>query len=93
MKKVCFTCRGVNDKVHVQVKLAFYHFFSEGEEDEYIAEDRETDVVRTRKTAQRVQTTILQDLHQTLGVEATLPETAIKDLILQVIHLRVYPFF
>ena len=48
--------------------------------------------VRTRKTAQRVQTAILQDLRQTLGVEATLPETAVKDLVLQVIYLRIYPF-
>ena len=39
-----------------------------------------------------MQTAILQDLRQTLGVEATLPETAVKDLVLQVFYFRVYPF-
>ena len=39
-----------------------------------------------------MQTAILQDLCQTLGVEATLPETAVKDLVLQVVYFRVYPF-
>ena len=36
---------------------------------------------------------ILQDLCQTLGVAATLPETAIKDLVLQVIYSRIYFHF
>ena len=35
--------------------------------------------------AQRIQTVILQDLRQTLGVDATLPEAAAKDLMLQVL--------
>ena len=39
---------------------------------------------RNHKTAQRVQTAILQNLRQSLGVAATLPEEAAKDLILQV---------
>ena len=39
---------------------------------------------RNQKTAQKVQAAILHDLRQTLGVAATLPEEAAKDLILQV---------
>ena len=57
---------------------------SDEDEGEYIAEDRETEARRNRKTAQRVQTAILQNLRQSLGVAATLPEEAAKDLILQV---------
>ena len=57
---------------------------SDDEEGEYILEDWETETKRNRKTAQRVQTAILQDLRQTLGVAATLPEETAKDLILQV---------
>ena len=54
------------------------------DEGEYIAEDQETEARRNRKTAQRVQTSILQNLRQSLGAAATLPEEAAKDLILQV---------
>ena len=57
---------------------------SDDEEDEYISEDQETETKRNHKTAQRVQTAILQDLRQTLGVAATLPEEAAKDFVLQV---------
>ena len=57
---------------------------SDDEEGEYISEDRETDTKRNRKTAQRVQMAILQNLRQSLGAAATLPEEAAKDLILQV---------
>ena len=57
---------------------------SDDEEDEYISEDREMETKRNHKTAQRVQTAILQDLRQTLGVAVTLPEEAAKDLVLQV---------
>ena len=35
--------------------------------------------------AQRIQTAILQDLRQTLGVDATLPKVAAKDLMLQAV--------
>ena len=59
---------------------------SEETEDEYIEEDRDTEATRNRKTAQRVQTAILQDLCQTVGVDATLPETTVKELVLQVIY-------
>ena len=58
---------------------------SDDDEGEYIAEDRETEARRNRKMAQRVQTAILQNLRQSLGAAATLPEEAAKDLILQVI--------
>ena len=57
---------------------------SDDEEGEYIAKDREMETKRNHKTAQRVQTTILQNLRQSLGAAATLPEEAAKDLILQV---------
>ena len=57
---------------------------SDDEEGEYIAEDREMETERNRKTAQRVQTAILQNLRQSLGAAATLPEEAAKNLILQV---------
>ena len=40
-----------------------------------------------RKTAQRIQMAISQNLHQTLGVEATLPEDTAKELVLQVMDL------
>ena len=55
-------------------------------EDEYIEEDRDTEATNSHKTAQRVQTAILQDLCQTLGVDDTLPETTVKELVLQVIY-------
>ena len=53
------------------------------DEGEYIAKDREMEARRNHKTAQRVQTAILQNLRQSLGVAATLPEEAAKDLILR----------
>ena len=59
---------------------------SDEDEGEYIAEDRETKARRNRKTVQRVQTAILQNLRQSLGAAATLPEEAAKDLILQVTY-------
>ena len=62
----------------------------EEEEDKYIKEDRDTEAARNHKTAQQVQIAILQDLCQTLGVDATLPETTIKELILQVIYHKEY---
>ena len=64
----------------------------EEEEDKYIEEDWDTEATRNRKTAQQVQTAILQDLRQTLGVDATLPETTVKELVLQVIYLKEYFF-
>ena len=64
----------------------------EEEEDEYIEEDWDTEATRNHKTVQRVQTAILQDLHQTLGVDATLPETTVKELVLQVIYHMKYFF-
>ena len=57
--------------------------------DQYISEDWKTEIARSWKTAQWVQTAILQDLHQVLGVDATLPKNATKELILQV----TYPQF
>ena len=69
-----------------------YHFLPESEDDEYVVEDRDTEAACNRKTAQQVQTTILQDLRQTLGIEATLPETAIKDLVLQVTYFKICPY-
>ena len=59
---------------------------SEEAEDEYIEEDRDTEATCNRKTAQWVQTALLQDLHQTLGADATLPETTVKELVLQLIY-------
>ena len=59
---------------------------SEKVEDEYIKEDRYTEAAHNRKTAQWVQTALLQDLRQTLGVDATLPETTVKELVLQAIY-------
>ena len=59
---------------------------SEEAENEYIEEDRDTEAAHNRKTAQGMQTAILQDLCQTVGVDATLPETNAKELVLQVIH-------
>ena len=58
-----------------------------GEEEDfepYISEDQEVKAAHNRKTAQCIQTAILQDLCQELGAVATLPENATKDLILQV---------
>ena len=51
---------------------------------EYIPEDHETESRRNRRMALRIQTAILQNLRQTLGVAGTLPEEAAKDLMLQV---------
>ena len=64
-----------------------------GEEEDfepYISEDREVEAARNRKTAQCIQTAILQDLRQELGAAATLPENATKDLILQVIIIITF---
>ena len=68
------------------IPKSIYSTGSDDEGDEYIPEDRETEAKRNRKTAQRVQTAILQELRQTLGATATLPEEAAKDLVLQVIQ-------
>ena len=51
-----------------------------GEDDEYIVKEREVEMARTRKSAQRIQMAILQNLRHSLGVEATLPKGAVKDL-------------
>ena len=69
-----------------QLYLSLIIFLTESDDDkgEYIAEDWETEAKRNHKMAQRVQTTILQNLRQSLGAAATLPEEAAKDLILQV---------
>ena len=67
-----------------QLYLSLILAESNDEEGEYISEDREMETKRNCKTAQRMQTAMLQDLRQTLGVAATLPEEAAKDLILQV---------
>ena len=45
-----------------------------------------------RKTAQCIQMAISQNLHQTLGVEATLPEDTVKELVLQVTELQLLFF-
>ena len=69
-----------------QLYLSLIVFLAESddEEGEYIAEDQEMETKRNRKMAQMVQTAILQNLRQSLGAAATLPEEAAKDLILQV---------
>ena len=69
-----------------QLHSSLIILLTESDEDkgEYIAEDWETEARRNRKTAQRVQRAILQNLRQSLGAAATLPEEAAKDLILQV---------
>ena len=54
------------------------------EDDEYIEEEGEVEVAHNRRMAQRIQTAILQNLHQLLGADATLPEGAAKELVLQV---------
>ena len=54
------------------------------EDDEYIEEEGEVEVARNRRMAQHVQMAILQNLHQSLGADATLPEGAAKELVLQV---------
>ena len=57
--------------------------------DQYIPEDREAEAACNRKTALCIQTAILQGLCQELGIEATLPENATKDLILQVTIMTI----
>ena len=49
-----------------------------------MSEDREAESQRTRKTAQQIQTAIMENLWQEFGAAASLPEGAAKDLILQV---------
>ena len=69
-----------------QLYLSLIVFLTESddEEGEYIAKDREMEAKNNRKMTQRVQTAILQNLRQSLGAAAILPEEAAKDLILQV---------
>ena len=57
-----------------------------GEGDEYIVKEWEVKAARTRKLAQCIQTSILQELCQSLEADAMLPEGATKDLVLQVIN-------
>ena len=62
-------------------------YFTETEDEEnleYITEDRETEITCNQKTAQRIQTAILRDLRQVLGVDAAIPKDTAKQLILQV---------
>ena len=47
-------------------------------------EDRETEGEQTKKSARHIQQGILSDLHNVVGGGGTIPETAAKDLILQV---------
>ena len=54
------------------------------EDDEYIEEEREVEIARNQRMAQRVHMAILQNLRQSLGADATLPEGAAKELVLQV---------
>ena len=56
----------------------------EKELDAYITEDREVESQRTRKTAQQIQTAIMENLRQEFGAAASLPKGAAKDLILHV---------
>ena len=58
------------------------------DDDEYIAEDRETEAMRSHKSAQQIQAAILQDLRQTMGADATLLEPAAKKLVLQVLLMN-----
>ena len=57
---------------------------SEDNLDAFIAEDRDTEIKRTRKTAQRVQQEILKLLRDDTKGEPSIPRTVAKDLILQV---------
>ena len=66
----------------------------EEELDAYIPEDREVESQRTRKTAQQIQTAIMENLRQEVGAAASLPEDVAKDLILQVpmtqvLHIKI----
>ena len=54
------------------------------EDDEYIEEEQEIEVAHNWRMAQRIQTAMLQNLCQSLGADATLPEGAAKELVLQV---------
>ena len=54
----------------------------DGENIKYIAEDWEAKMARNQKTAQWIQTAILHDLCQVLGIDAVIPEDAAKELIL-----------
>ena len=62
-------------------------------EDQYIEEDRESEIRRNWSTAKRVQQAILKMLHDELGVDEVLDETIQKELILQVIYLYIQRFY
>ena len=67
-----------------------FHILTPGSEDEveeYIEEDWETETKCTQKAAHHIQQNILQELRTVVGGAQTLPETAAKDLILQVMVL------
>ena len=57
--------------------------------DQYIEEDRESEIKGNQSTAKRVQQTILKMLRDELGVDEVLDETIWKELILQVIYLYI----
>ena len=52
--------------------------------EQYIAEDRETDVKQNQKMAKQVQQAILKMMRDKLGIDQVLDETIRKELILQV---------
>ena len=62
----------------------------EEEHDVYIPEDREVESQHTQKTAQQIQTAIMENLRQEAGVAASLPEDVAKDFILQVPITQVF---
>ena len=66
--------------------LVWIYIFSK-DDGEYIKEEWKVEEIWNRKTAQCIQMAILQDLRQALGVEATLPEDTVKDLVLQAMDL------
>ena len=61
--------------------------------DQYIEEDRESEIQQNRSTAKRVQQAILKVLRDELGVDEVLDETIRKELMLQVIYLCIPRFY
>ena len=64
--------------------ISFTAVISEDNLDFFITEDREIEIKRTRKTAQRVQQEILMLLHDDTHGEPSIAPPAAKELILQV---------
>ena len=79
IKSIVFNQMG-NLWLHFEITISC---ISIDEDSEYIEEDREVEIERTKKAARRIQQSIIQELRTMIGDAQTLLENTAKDIILQ----------